>query len=89
MELLLIARDDLNDLDRDDILVVKPDGHPWGTEERNAAKFKIVKVPGVDERTYYHMNLVDSDERMRRYKYQDGRGIVDKNNDGVVLSRAD
>jgi hypothetical protein len=31
----------------EDPVVVMPDGHPWGTEERNLAKFDIVKFPGL------------------------------------------
>lgn len=30
-----------------DVVVVMPDGHRWGREERNLTKFRIVKRPGV------------------------------------------
>ena len=33
---------------RGDVIVVCPDGQPWGREERNNPHWRIVKVPGVD-----------------------------------------
>lgn len=32
---------------RGDLVVVSPDEHPWGAEERNPAKFRIVRVTGA------------------------------------------
>lgn len=32
---------------RGDVVVVMPDGHPWGREELNPAKFRVVKRPGI------------------------------------------
>ena len=30
-----------------DVVLVMPDGHKWGREERNPEKFRILKVPGL------------------------------------------
>lgn len=32
-----------------DVVTVKPDGHPWGSDEENSDLFRIVKLPGVPE----------------------------------------
>ena len=54
-EILILARTDLPVdpaiYQRGDPVVVFPDGHLWGTEELNSAKFIIVKIPGVDPET--------------------------------------
>lgn len=33
---------------RGDVIVVKPDGWPWGTEELKSDFWRVVKLPGVD-----------------------------------------
>lgn len=39
-----------------DPVVVKPDGHPWGREELNEAKFKIIKLPGTPPEFFDFLN---------------------------------
>jgi hypothetical protein len=55
-----------------DPVVVMPDGHPLGTEERNTAKFWIIKLTGatVQEVLPYIQAVYDAQQQMtRRRRY--------------------
>jgi hypothetical protein len=66
MELLVVARDRSVDESpgkwkRGDVVAVKPDGWEWGLEERNPAKFTIVKVNDRGMKEDY-ASLLEEDE---------------------------
>jgi len=59
-----------------DIVVIKPDGWPWGNEE-NLPRYIVIKAPGVDVETVKHLteSLVDSSnpdspKMKKKRKYQ-------------------
>lgn len=50
-----------------DVVIVWPDGHPWGVEERNTDKFAILRAPGLSPaeleaqvRSRYGVGLCDA-----------------------------
>jgi hypothetical protein len=77
---------------KDDVVVIMPDGHTWGSEELNPAKFRIVKFPGVAVDRFKFLIDVDLDGRdemilRRRWKIVDSdRSADDKR--GVLARRS-
>jgi len=68
---LAVINADMGDYKKDDILVVKPDGHPWTKKERESKAFRIVTMPGKAEE-YKYLQLGDHpdvpDAKLRLYK---------------------
>jgi hypothetical protein len=50
----------------DEPVVVRPDDHPWGREERNTAKFRIVKYIGERVSNLIHLEEPSVNNSRRR-----------------------
>ena len=68
---------------RGDVIVVQPDGWPWGREELKSEVWRIVKLPGVDPGTL--VDLV-----MPEFAIKDGGVVVvRKRAKGLALDKLD
>lgn len=58
----------------EDPVVIMPDGHQWGDEERNPAKFRIVKWPNRPVHSFKHLMDEGPDNSRRKWKIKsDGK----------------
>lgn len=78
---LAVINEDMGDYEKDDILVVRPDGHPWTEKERTSSRFRIVKVSGHWKDFKYLEEIESPDDhenpKPRQYKIT-GKNIGSK-----------
>lgn len=76
---------------RGDVIVVKPDGWPWGTEELKSDVWRVVKLPGVDPETLVDLAMpqfAQVGKELVIVRYRAKRLAIDKL-ESVLLTKLD